>query len=410
MNQAAKTEAERASSGEAHVHPEELRISRTDARGVIQAANGAFRRQAGHDWESLIGAPHGIIRHPDMPCGVFHLFWERLKAGREVGAYVKNREASGRHYWVFAVALPVPEGYVSVHLEPTSPLFAKIPALYSELRKAETQDGVGPGQSSDPLSARLPALGFDGYEDFMAEALCTEFSARAELLARPLERSVAHARETASAIHTARCHAKRVAMLFDEIRNVPTNIRILAAQLEEGSGPIGVISTNHTSLSEEMLNSVDAFQRAATATYSAIAFGLFRACSAALLQECAEGYRRETDLPVAIDGAREARTLSEASRRCATEAEEAMVGVSAEVTRFADVAGALKRHVAGLDVARIMCKIENARFRPATTSLTEIIDNLEENQAQIGDQLSEIEKAAQSILNTARRASVQRVA
>jgi aerotaxis receptor len=260
------------------------------------------------------------------------------------------------------------------------------------------------------LGARLPALGFDGYEDFMAEALCAEFSARAELLARPLDRSVAHGCEMANAIRTARCHAKRVAMLFDEIRNVPTNIRILAAQLEEGGGPIGVISTNHISLSEDMLNSVDAFQRAATATYSAIAFGLFRSCSAALLQECAEGYARETDLPAAIDGAREARTLSEASRRCATEAEEALDRVSVEVRRFAEVAGALKRHVAGLNVTRIMCKIENARFRSAATSLTEIIDNLEEIQAQIGDQLSEIDKAAQSILNNARRASVQHVA
>ncbi|MFP4327275.1 MAG: PAS domain-containing protein [Paracoccaceae bacterium] len=385
-------------------------ISRTDGHGVIQAANGAFLRLSGHDWDSLLGAPHKIIRHPEMPSSVFHLFWQRLTAGRSVAAYIRNREASGRNYWALVLAVPLADGFVSVQIKPASALFSKIPSLYADLRRAELEDGISPESSRDALDAGIRALGFDGHEDFMAEALCGEAIARAELLGHPPERSVVHGREMANAIRAARSHAMRIAELFDEIRNVPTNIRILAAQLEEGSGPIGVISTNHTALSEEMLNGVDAFRHAAAGTYGAIGSGLFLFCAAAMLQESAAAYARDSGLPGSLDPAAEARILAETGRRCLTEAEEALLAITIEARRFAQVTEALKRHVAGLDVTRIMCKIENARFRTGTSSLTEIIDNLEEVQAQISTQLGEIEKASQSILNNARRASVQRVA
>ncbi len=85
---------------------DELIYSRTDSRGVIQAANTVFRRLSGFDWPDLIGAPHRIIRHPDMPKGFFHIFWDQLKKGEPAVGYVKNRCSDGRHYWVLANAIP----------------------------------------------------------------------------------------------------------------------------------------------------------------------------------------------------------------------------------------------------------------------------------------------------------------
>lgn len=410
VSEGATTQPPATASGELVFHPRELLISRTDTRGVIRAANGAFRRLSGYGWDRLIGAPHRVIRHPDMPRGVFRLFWERLQAGLPVGTYVRNREASGRYYWVFAVALPVEGGYLSVRMKPAGPVFEGIPDFYAGLLRAETETGADPAESRAALIEGVQGLGYESYEDFMAAALCSEYTARAEHLSRSLDRSVVQGRAMSAAIRAARSHAIRIARLFDEIRNVPTNIRILAAQLEEGSGPIGVISTNHTTLSDEMLSGVEAFGDAAADTYAAITSGLFLSCSAALLHEVADTYTKETDLPEAIDRVAEARLLSGTSRACEARAEEALAGIMAEARRFAEVTAALKRHVAGLDVTRIMCKIENARFRHATSGLTEIIDNLEDVQAQIGTQLTEIEKASQGILATARRASAQRAA
>lgn len=70
---------------------EELFFSRTTLSGVIQSGNSVFRKISAFDWSDLINKPHSLIRHPDMPRGVFFLFWETLKSGKPIGAYVKNR-------------------------------------------------------------------------------------------------------------------------------------------------------------------------------------------------------------------------------------------------------------------------------------------------------------------------------
>ncbi|CAN0589027.1 unnamed protein product, partial [Ectocarpus sp. 12 AP-2014] len=116
---------------------EDLFMSRTDDRGVIQSGNQTFQRLSGHDWNTLIGAPHKIIRHPDMPKCVFRLFWDTLKAGDPVGAYVKNRSKEGRYYWVFAIALPVEDGFVSVRLKPSSRFFETVKGVYASLVEDE---------------------------------------------------------------------------------------------------------------------------------------------------------------------------------------------------------------------------------------------------------------------------------
>ena len=74
----------RPSSGEAPFAINEVFFSRTNDRGIIQAGNYIFKRVSFYSWDELIGAPHRTIRHPDMPRGLFHLFWDTIKAGRSV--------------------------------------------------------------------------------------------------------------------------------------------------------------------------------------------------------------------------------------------------------------------------------------------------------------------------------------
>ena len=85
---------------------DEIIVSKTDLTGRITYANRVFQRVAGFDERELLGAPHSIIRHPDMPRCVFKLLWDMLAEGREVFAYVKNLARNGDHYWVFAHVTP----------------------------------------------------------------------------------------------------------------------------------------------------------------------------------------------------------------------------------------------------------------------------------------------------------------
>lgn len=86
--------------------PDEIIVSKTDLKGRITYANKTFATVAGYSRAELMGAPHSIIRHPDMPRAVFKLLWDRLAEQKEVFAYVKNMARTGDYYWVFAHVTP----------------------------------------------------------------------------------------------------------------------------------------------------------------------------------------------------------------------------------------------------------------------------------------------------------------
>ncbi|MBV5325531.1 MAG: methyl-accepting chemotaxis protein, partial [Rhodospirillaceae bacterium] len=84
----------------------DLIVSKTDLKGNLTYVNEIFLRISEYGEEELIGQPHSFIRHPSMPRCVFKLLWDRLQAGSEIFAYVKNMTKSGAYYWVLAHATP----------------------------------------------------------------------------------------------------------------------------------------------------------------------------------------------------------------------------------------------------------------------------------------------------------------
>jgi len=81
--------------------PKRYIVSETDEKGKITFANDYFMEVSGYSKEELIGKPHNIVRHPDMPRVVFKLLWETISAGKNINAVVKNLAKDGRYYWIF---------------------------------------------------------------------------------------------------------------------------------------------------------------------------------------------------------------------------------------------------------------------------------------------------------------------
>ncbi len=119
--------------------PEEATIvSWTDRRGIITDANTAFCAISGYAREELVGQPHNIVRHPDVPPAVFADLWENLARGRPWRGIVKNRAKSGDHYWAEAFIAPVREqgeitGFLSVRHAATPAQIAEAEKLYAKL-------------------------------------------------------------------------------------------------------------------------------------------------------------------------------------------------------------------------------------------------------------------------------------
>lgn len=115
-------------------------MSVTDTQSHITYANAAFIAVSGFDREEIIGQPHNMVRHPDMPKEAFADMWRTLKGGESWSALVKNRRKNGDHYWVRANATPVRRnnqlvGYMSVRTRPAREEVQAAEALYKEIRE-----------------------------------------------------------------------------------------------------------------------------------------------------------------------------------------------------------------------------------------------------------------------------------
>jgi PAS domain S-box-containing protein len=156
-------------------------VSKTDLKGRLTYANKHFCDIAGYAEKEVIGQPHAIIRHPDMPRAVFKLMWDAILQGREIFAYVKNMTKNGDHYWVLAHVTPSRNGageVVGFHSNrrvPNRPALEKILPLYSELsgiENAHRNAKEGLGASFDRLNAFIEgkANGTDkvkSYDEFI---------------------------------------------------------------------------------------------------------------------------------------------------------------------------------------------------------------------------------------------------
>lgn len=140
---------------------EEIIVSKTDTKGRITYANDVFLRIAGYDEAEVLGMPHSLIRHPDMPRAVFKLLWDTIESKREIFAYVVNRAKNGDHYWVFAHVTPTfgaDGGIIGYHSNRRSVdrrALQTIEPLYRELSAIEQRHGSDWRAGMDAAVAHL---------------------------------------------------------------------------------------------------------------------------------------------------------------------------------------------------------------------------------------------------------------
>jgi PAS domain S-box-containing protein len=123
--------------------------SKTDAFGTIDYVNEGFVEVSGYQDNELVGQPHNIIRHPDMPKIIFKILWDNLKKGSNFKAIVKNLSKSGKYYWVFATFRVVLKengtiDYVYSTRKSVDDLVINtyISPLYATLLEAEKKEGI----------------------------------------------------------------------------------------------------------------------------------------------------------------------------------------------------------------------------------------------------------------------------
>ena len=134
---------------EIELDPKRYIVSETDEKGKITYCNDYFMEVSGYNKEELIGKPHNIVRHPDMPKVVFKLLWEIISAGKNINALVKNLAKDGRYYWIFTefeirknTDTGEVIGYHAARKSISKHVIEIIAGLYAELLQIEKDDSI----------------------------------------------------------------------------------------------------------------------------------------------------------------------------------------------------------------------------------------------------------------------------
>jgi len=149
---------------------DDLIVSKTDLKGHITYGNEHFIKISNYSEEELLGAPHNILRHEDMPKAVFELLWERIQNKKHINAFVKNKTKNGDFYWVFANVTGSVDtngnliGYYSVRRKPSQKGVEVMSRIYQEMIQKERADGVT--GSMNLLNKKLTEEGVE-YDEFV---------------------------------------------------------------------------------------------------------------------------------------------------------------------------------------------------------------------------------------------------
>lgn len=145
-------------------------ISSTDTRGIITSVNPYFQSVSGYTTGELIGSPHNIVRHPDMPRVIFKMMWDRIKSGKNMAAVVKNLSKDGRYYWVvtdFQVQTDSKgeiSGFTAFRRAADKDTINTIVPIYEKIIEAEQIGGIEAGEHELNMILKQKSM---SYSDFL---------------------------------------------------------------------------------------------------------------------------------------------------------------------------------------------------------------------------------------------------
>jgi len=136
---------------EVKLKEEDFIVSKTDTKSRILYGNKIFIDISGYSEDELLGQPHNILRHPDMPRCAFKVLYDHIQNGKEWFGYVKNLRKDGGYYWVYANISPTFDQngniieYYSIRRKPREGFKSIIEPLYQQLKAIESTEGMEGG-------------------------------------------------------------------------------------------------------------------------------------------------------------------------------------------------------------------------------------------------------------------------
>lgn len=388
---------------ESRFEPDEMFFSSTDRRGVILSGNTVFSRVAEYATEELVGKPHNVIRHPDMPKSVFRLFWSMILSDKPIAAYVKNRSRTGKYYWVLALAFPYREGFLSIRIKPGSKIFAQIPALYRDLVTIEATKGIDAAATA--LSTALTNLGFRDYSDFMLRALAEELQvrARSQPNATKARWKLLETTRLLEVVHGLEGHLDEACRSFhnefSRLKTLSLNMMVNTGAYGAAGKPMAVTSENFSRWGAEIADVLAKFLEQQQG-FSARSQETSLLVNIALMQSEMADFFRRTE-PEVVEQARELDGLATGNLQIAA---KSMGELGSSFRDFLVALRNLTENLLAMKIVRLNSRVEVAHLPEGGTSMTNIVSDIsvfiteiESRAKKLSEIIREIEVAMREI-------------
>lgn len=339
---------------------------RADDLGQILAGSNSFQHLIGTGWSDLLGQSFYDLLSSQMPKGAFHLLASKFRERDFIFAYVQGRTDVGRPYWGTIFCVPLQDGYVTMVINPSSPFFALIQGLYARLFNQD-QNGTLTDQDSEAVFLQeLAHLGFGSYDEMMWHAIWAEFhaemagrSARTKVFFSVAER----VRNSLSQLKDLQVELLGTVAL---LRDLPTNMRIIASRLEPSGGPLSAMSDIYSVASTALFAEIVAFSTGATSLTGDMENAFGKACAmkiCALLQDdITQNFRNDPPSAAGFSVPEEFDALDRLDGICRNLESIGLYDAQKLAQKINAASYDLRRSMLGLDTVRVMGLVESGRM------------------------------------------------
>jgi aerotaxis receptor len=337
-----------------------------------------------------------------MPRAVFKLFWDRLKSGEPIAAYVKNMSANGNYYWVSAFVFPIENGYLSIRFKPSSDLFKTAQHIYASTLAIEEKEGLEGSLSF--LLNQVKKAGFRDYQDFMIQAAFAEINILEEKNKNILNDNQSEAARRISEIcfnaaeklkdffhRVQKFHAinqsfiaemQRLDDEFQHLKIIALNMTIAAAKFGELAASLTVVAKEFSGLAEQIKDHLTALSE-------------FVAILSAVVQKCAlkivglntqmlmvdffvrESLRKLATSESAFDEMIENRgNFSRLFRGYSEELENEIQSLKVHLDGISSKMGEVRKFTTGLEVIRQIGAVESSRMPETRQSFLHYLEEM----------------------------------
>lgn len=402
--------------------PHEMFFSSTDKRGIITSGNSVFQKISGYTTDQLMGAPHNIIRHPDMPKIVFKALWDTIQAGKPICAYVKNMAANGDYYWVLATVFPMEGGFLSVRIKPASALFDAARAVYPLVLEEEKKHGVD--ASAVLLFKLLADAGFPTYESFMTRAIVSEIaerqrvseSVKISLLGDSSDiKRVVYARNRefsrmfgklsafSEMNKTLSSSILQIMDSFSSVRPLSINMSLASCHLGKTANTLAVVSESFQSFAEETNKEVTKFNEIQGHSRSALEVCEFRISCAFLQNQMMMSFINDQIPSEASTNSEKLNSslqmLANLTTSLVKEASSTLGDVEELLSILCTSAGITEKAITTLELVRQTGKVEAAQIPGATESIDPYLQELQKITKTIRGTLRVITEGMELLLD-----------